>query len=246
MYCSKCKRKYYGINLPFRYKKIDGEKVKQTRRYYRCSSRSYTNENCGNNFVIADYLEEEVLEILRIAITPFITDIRKQELLKNHLLLENNSATLAKKLEKAKLKLKENTSRQEKLSELYSRDLLSIEAYQNQYFPLVNESKQLKMEIAGYDLQLAQSERSEEYEHLLKLITSRKLIDGKKLKLEESEAKLVLKLIFKEIIVEGGKLKSFALYEPFQSNYAGDTILCQTKENKRDTKLLPSRHTVVR
>ena len=246
VYCSKCKRKYYGINLSFRYKEIDGKKVKQTRRYYRCSSRSYTNENCENSFVIADHLEEEVLEILRIATTPFITDIRKQELLKSHLLLENNSETLARKLEKAKARLKENIFRQEKLSELYSKDLLSIEAYQNQYIPLENESKQLKMEIAGYDLQLAQSERSEEYEHLLKLITSRKLLAGKKIKLEEFEIKLVLKLIFKEIIVEGGKLKSFALYEPFQSNYAGDTIICQPQANQRETKLLPSKHTVAK
>lgn len=246
VYCTQCKRRYYGVNQPFGYKKINGEKVKQKRRYYKCSSRSYTMENCGNKYVIADYLEGEVLEILRIAITPFIKNRRKQELLRNHLLLENNSATVARKLENAKIKLKENTSRQEKLSDLYSRDLLSIEAYQNQYIPLKIESKQLKLEIAGYDLQLAQSERSEEYEHILKLITDRRIIDGRKLKLEEPDAKLLLKVIFKEIFVEGGKLKNFELHEPFQSNYAGDTIICQTQVNQRDTKLSPSKHTAVK
>lgn len=242
VYCTECKRRFYGINQSFRSKSIDGKIIKQKRRYYRCSSKSYTNVNCGNKFVIADYLEEEVLEILKIAITPFVKDRRKQELLKNHLLLENNSATVAKKLEKAKITLKENIFRQKKLSELYSKDLLSIEAYQDQYFPLEVESKQLKLEIAGYDLQLAQSERSEEYEHILKLITDRNIIDGNKLSLEEPEAKLLLRIIFKEIFVEGGRLKTFKLYEPFQSNYAGDTIICQTQNPKNS--LLPSKHTV--
>ena len=30
------------------------------------------------------------------------------------------------------------------------------------------------------------------------------------------------------------------LYKPFQSNYAGDNILCQITENKKFAKLLPS------
>jgi len=245
VYCATCKRRYYGVNQSFGYKIVDGKKTRQTRRYYKCSAKSYTNEKCGNKFVVAAYLEKEVLEILKIAITPFIHDKRKQELLKSHLLLENNTQTLAKKYEKAKQDLKENLRRQEKLSELYSKDLLAIEAYKNQFIPLKNEAEQLRMSVAGYDLQLAKSERSEEYEHVLKLITKRKLIDGEKLNIDEAESKLLLKIIFKEIIVEGGNLKSFDLYEPFLSNYAGD-IICQPLRNKEVTKLLPYEHTAVR
>jgi len=246
IYCSNCKRRYYGINQSFGHEIIDGEKVKKKRRYYRCSAKSFTNKNCGNSYVIADILEEEILEIVKIAITPFINNGRKQLLLKSHLLLQENSDNLSKKLTEAKEKLKENLSIQERLSFLYAQKLLAIEAYKNQYIPLDNEINKLKMKIAEYDLQLAQKERSEEYEHLIKLIANRKLFDDKKDKLPDEDIKLLLKFIFKQVLVEDGKLKEFELYEPFQSSYKGDTILCQPIENKRVAKVSPYERTAAK
>ena len=196
--------------------------------------------------MIADILEEEVLEIVKIATTPFINNKRKQLLLKSHLLLNDNSDNLSKKLAETKEKLKNNIERQEKLSLLFTQNLLAIEAYKNQYIPLDNEITQLRMQVAGYDLQLAQKERSEEYEHLIKLIADRKIFDDEKDKLSNEEIKLLLKFIFKQIIIKDGKLRSFELYEPFHSSYKGDTILCQTLENKRVAKVSPYEHTAVR
>jgi len=42
----------------------------------------------------------------------------------------------------------------------------------------------------------------------------------------------LLKLVFKNIKVLDGRLKSFELYEPFKSLYEGEQIKCQTQENK--------------
>ena len=43
----------------------------------------------------------------------------------------------------------------------------------------------------------------------------------------------LLKLVFKNIKVLDGRLKSFELYEPFKSLYEGEQIKCQTLETQK-------------
>jgi hypothetical protein len=138
-------------------------------------------------------------------------------------------------MKESKERLNDCIKREEKLSELYAKELLSIEAYKNQHIPLKSEIEQLKMQIAGYELQLAQKERSEEYKHLLKLVTDRELFTKKSNELNTDDIKLMLKFMFKNIIVEDGNIKEFELYEPFYAAYLGDEIVCETQENQQLT-----------
>jgi len=103
-----------------------------------------------------------------------------------------------------------------------------------------NEEVDLKDKITKLELNLIQKERSNEYRELLKTVLDRSLVKSKNSKLDILGKRDWLKITFKYIKIEDGKLRDFELYQPFKSLYEGREIIWETKENQQLTKKAPS------
>ncbi len=97
--------------------------------------------------------------------------------------------------------------------------LSAIEVYRKQILPLREEENTLKDKIRKMELRLVEKEKSEEYKKILTSIVEH--VDTIKAGLDISGKKGLLKLVFKKIIADNGRLKNFELYEPFKSLYEG-------------------------
>ena len=104
-----------------------------------------------------------------------------------------------------------------------------MEAYKPQIMPLRDEEKEIKGKIKKLELKLVKKEQSKEYQKLIETVLNHADTINT---LDISGKKGLLKLVFKSITVEGGRLKDFELYEPFKSLYKGEGLKCQTKEKQ--------------
>ena len=129
-----------------------------------------------------------------------------------------------------------NITKQERLGQIYAEGLLAIEAYKNSIFPLKKEETDLRDQITKFELNLIQKERSEEYLELIKALLEKNIFDSNKKKIDILERRNLMKVMFKYIKVEDGKLTDFELYQPFKSLYKGAPISCQMKENQQVTE----------
>ena len=147
-------------------------------------------------------------------------------------LIENTSGFHSEEVKKdiadVKSKLNADLSKQEKLSGLFSENLLAMEAYKKQIIPLREEEEELKSRIKKMELRLIERERSKEYIKLLETVANH--FEDLKTQTNLSGKKWLLKLVFKSIRIDNGKIKKIELYEPFKGLYEGVKIKCQLQE----------------
>jgi len=227
--CAKCGHNYYGaLHVAAREK---GE-TKKKRRYYRCSGRATHYVKCDNVFIKADDLEREIYKILEITFSGDIDASRLKLIMMSH--SHEGDEDITDKINELKMDLAVNLKKQERLGKIFSEGLLAMEAYKPQILPLRDEEKEIKSKINKLELSLVEQERSEEYKKLLLSVVSH--IDTIK-RLDIAGKKGLLKLVFKTLIVEGGRLKKFELYQPFKGLYEGAKIKCQNQENQALTTI---------
>jgi len=83
-------------------------------------------------------------------------------------------------------------------------------------------------------LSLIEREKSEEYQKLLKAVINH--IDYMEDSLDIAGKKGLLRLVFKKVVIDRGKIKSFELYQPFKSLYKGTRYKWQLQENQMVAK----------
>jgi len=169
----------------------------------------------------------EVYKILEITFSGDVDEARLKVIAANS--SGQHSEDIAEKMNELKMDLAVNLKKQERLGQIFSEGLLAMEAYKPQIMPLRDEEKATKAKIKKFELSLIEKERSKEYQQmLLSVINHIDLVKD----LDIAGKKGLLKLVFKNIKVLDGRLKSFELYEPFKSLYEGEQIQCQPQGNK--------------
>ena len=223
--CAKCGHTFYGaLQVSSREK----GKTKAKRRYYRCSGRSTHYIDCDNVFVRSDELELEIYKILEITFSGDVDEARLKVIATNN--SGQHCEDISERMNEFKMDLAVNLKKQERLGKIFSEGLLAMEAYKPQVIPLRDEEKATKAKIKKLELSLVEKERSKEYQQmLLSVINHIDLVKD----LDIVGKKGLLKLVFKNIKVLDGRLKSFELYEPFKSLYEGEQIKCQTLETQK-------------
>lgn len=218
LYCAKCGNRFQGCVSPATRRK---DVVPLMRRYYRCSARQTYYLKCDNGYARADVIELEVNRLLEFMFAD--KDVSEARLLK---LVAGNSRNYDENLEAEvtglKEKLKSNLQKQERLSGIYTDGLLALEAYRNQIVPLREEEETFRADLKRLELKLVQRERSQDYQKVLQAVISH-------LEMLKGESDLIakkglLRLVFKSISIDNGRIKNFELYEPFKSLYFGEGI----------------------
>lgn len=224
--CAKCGHHFQGcVSIAAR----ENKKTKWKRRYYRCCGRAIHYADCHAITVRADEIEEEIYAILDVTLSnPMLDDKRIDGIV--GIASQARNEEIEKEIEIFKKKLDDNIARQEKLSRIYSEGMLAIEAYKNQIMPLRDEERQLKHKIQRLRLALIEREKSEEYQRLLKAVVNH--FDYLENETDIAGKKGLLKLVFKNVIIKDGRIKSFELYPPFKSLYEGTEIKWQVLINQ--------------
>ena len=224
LFCAKCGCKFHGILSVASRKK--GKPVEK-RRYYRCCGRASYYIKCDNSYIRADDVENEVYKILEVIFSSGINKIRFENLMRNTQYLDRN---FEEEIEEIKLKLNKNLAKQERLCKLFVDNLIALEVYTKQIFELREEEHELKLKLEKMKLKWISLEKTKEYKRLVSIVCNN--LDSIKRELTTEEKKMLLKLIFKFIKVENGKIKEFQLFEPFKTLYEGGGLRwTETKEN---------------
>jgi len=225
LFCERCGNRFQGcVNTATR----ENKKTKSKRRYYRCSARQTYDIDCDNSYARADDLESEVYGIISAIFEQDIDDVRLLNLVRNSSL--SHSEDIEKEMGEQKLKLEENLLKQEKLSKIYSEGLLAIEVYKKQIMPLRDEEKGIKSSIRKLELSLIERERNEEYLRLIKDVASHFETTDEKMDIVSKKG--LLKILFKSIKIDNGRISDFELYEPYKSLYKGVPAKWELQENQ--------------
>lgn len=210
VFCGKCGHKYLGaVN-------ISNHSSGFKKRWYRCNARQVHYVKCLNTAVKAEDLEPQVFEILeRIISHPTLKSGRMENLTKQQ--IELTDAHLKERHEALKEHLRNNLEKQTKLNDVYLENLVAIEVYRDKSLLLREEEKQLKNELAKLEMRLIEKERAKEYQQLLKRVIDD--FDRTKENIDIIAKKELLRLIFKRVMVDDGKIVNVELYEPFKTFY---------------------------
>lgn len=218
LYCAKCGNRFQGCVSPATRRK---DVIPAMRRYYRCCARQTYYVKCDNGYARAEVLESEVNRLLEFMFSD--KDVSEARLLK---LIAGNSRNHDENLEteinSMKEKLKGNLLKQERLSGIFAEGLLAMEAYRNQIIPLREEEETLRADLKRLELKLVQRERSQDYQKVLQAVISHiEMLRGES---DLIAKKGLLRLVFKSITIDNGRIKNFELYEPFKSLYFGEGL----------------------
>jgi site-specific DNA recombinase len=225
IYCPRCGNRFQGcINAASR----ENKKTKTKRRYYRCSARQTYDIPCDNCYARADELESEVYGIISAIFSHDIDDARLLNLVRNS--SASDTGDIEQEIGEQKKKLEENLTKQEKLSKIYSEGLLAIEVYRKQVTPLRDEEKGIKSRIKKLEMSLIERERNEEYLRLIKDVVDH--FETTDEKMDIISKKGLLKILFRYIKVDNGRIKDFELYEPYKSLYKGVPLKWEVQENQ--------------
>ena len=219
VFCSRCGHKYLGcVN-------ISQHRLGIKKRWYRCSARQVHFIKCSNSAVRAEVLEPQVFKILEEIIShPDMKSGRYDNLIKTHKLCVDEF--LDEKNRELRDKLRLNLEKQTKFNEAYLDNLVAIEVFRDKSVLLREEEKQLKNEIAKFQMKLIEKEKSGEYQHLLKRVVNN--FEDIKKNVDIFAKKELLRLIFKRVMVDDGKVVDVELYEPFKTFY--EEIKCKTPQ----------------
>jgi len=238
LYCAECGHRFQGCLSTAR---RENKKTKAKRRYYRCCGRIVHYVKCNNDYVRADQIEKIVYCILETVFSGDIDEARLQMLVKSTSV--SCSDELKEKLAEANKKLEVNYVEQEKLGKIFSQGKLAEKVYNRLITPLLDEQRDIEERIRKLKLNLIERERSIEYQQLLKSVVNH--LDAIETEMDLAGKRGLLKLIFKAIRIDKGRVKDFELYEPFKSLYEGVKIECQLKENQEVTTIPESVSTYV-
>jgi site-specific DNA recombinase len=223
--CARCDNSFQGcMNTATR----ENKKTKTKRRYYRCSARQTYDMPCENSYARAEDIEIEVYTIISVIFDQDIDDARLFNLVKNS--SHSHSEDSEKQLGEAKLKLEENIIKQERLSSIFTDGLLAIEAYKRQIIPLRDEEKEIKGKIRKLELSLIERERNEEYLKMIRDVVNH--FQSINERMDFVSKKGLLRMLFKSIKIDNGRIKSFELFEPYKSLYEGARIKWEVQENQ--------------
>ncbi len=222
--CAKCGHNFHGSLLTA---SRENKKTKLKRRYYRCSGRATHNVRCDNVFVKAVEVEKEVYRILETIRLEDINEALRTSASSNNITEANEE--VIDKIHELKMDLAKNLKKQERLGKIFTEGLIAMEAYKPQVIPLRDEEKEIKGKIKKLELNLIERERSEEYKKLVTAVIEH--IDAVR-NMDIAGKKGLLKIVFKNIIIENGKITDFELYQPFKKLYEGAAIKCQMQEIK--------------
>ncbi|OGX30341.1 MAG: hypothetical protein A2705_02855 [Omnitrophica WOR_2 bacterium RIFCSPHIGHO2_01_FULL_52_10] len=186
--------------------------------------------DCHEISMRADDIESEMFTVLDVMLSnEELDDKRIFQLVEQAGTAHNEE--IEREIASVKNNLDENLLKQERLSGIFTNGLLAMEAYKKQIIPLRDEEKQLKGRIQKLKLQLIEREKSEEYQKLLKAVVNH--VDYTMDELDSAARKGLLRLVFRNIIIKNGRVKSFEIYPPFKSLYEGAWLQWQTKINQQ-------------
>ena len=225
LYCARCGNRFMGCNNTA--SRVDG-KTATKRRYYRCGARQTYNIKCDNSYVRSNDIEAAVYKILEVIFMDGIDQVRIDSLIQVG--QESYSEDIEQELKKINSELDANLKKQERLSGIYSEGLLAIEAFKKQILPLREQEADIRARIKKVELSLVQRERSREYLRILKAVAGH--FDAIDEKMDLAGKKGLLKLIFKSIQIDKGKIKKLELYEPFKSLYEGAMLKWEVKRSQ--------------
>jgi hypothetical protein len=189
-----------------------------TRRYYRCSGKAVHDINCHAPYIQADKAESEAFTILDVVLA---SAALKGKRIEN--IIEAASSVHNEEIEREitewNLRLEANLAKQQRLSQVFTDGYLAMEVFKKQIEPLRIEERHIKDRMQKLKIALIEREKSEEYQRLLKAVVNH--FDYVEDHLDIAGKKGLLKLVFRSISIENGKIKGFELFEPFKSFYEG-------------------------
>jgi site-specific DNA recombinase len=219
--CGKCNHNFSGcLSIAAREK----GKTKAKRRYYRCSGRATHYIDCHADYVRSDDIEEWALRIIEvIANTPFVEDMLFQNVEKGLIV---GDAQLKHDLELEDKKLTVNMAQQKQLLNHNLSGLIANEIFTAKVLELREEENSIKKRIAGLNRRAVDAQNAVDYHKIVKdFLTS---FSHNKDNLTSQTKKIMLKLVFKKIVVTDGKVSDFELYEPFKTLYEEGLKLWKT------------------
>jgi len=207
LFCAKCDHKYRGSSY------ITNHRQHKRKPWYRCSAREEHYIKCENPAVRAEVIEAQVFSILeRIATLKDVVNKRIQGVIKAQ--VEPDEA-YKEQLNDLKAKLKKNLIKQSKLNDTYLEGDIGIEIYKNKSAILREEEQSLKKEIARLEIRMVEREQSKDYLIFLQKVFNN--FDETKKDLTDLQKKNLLRVVFKWIKVDEGRVVDYELYEPFKT-----------------------------
>ncbi|MDP2939720.1 MAG: recombinase family protein [Candidatus Omnitrophota bacterium] len=210
LFCGKCNHKYLGsVN-------ISQHRLGIKKRWYRCNARQVHFIKCLNAAVRAEVLEPEIFAILEQIIEhPELKAKRFDNIVQSRVQLADEQ--LKEQKDKLREELRKNLDKQSRLNEVYLDNLVAIEVFKDKSILLREEEKQLKNEIARVEMRLVEKERSEQYQLLLGRVIDN--YEETKKNVDIVAKKEMLRLIFRRIMVDDGKIAGIEFFEPFKRFY---------------------------
>lgn len=210
LFCPRCNHKYLGGSF------TSNHRTKQRKRWYRCMAGVQHGIRCDNPSVQSDLLESQVLTVLEMLLShPAAKEGRIDQLVNRHARVKDEHLDQQRK--ELKGALKGNLDRQSKLTTAYLDGTIAPEVYKERCSGLREEELRLKGSVAKLDMQVIERERSKEYQKLLQRAVDE--FDPEEKKIDLIKKRELLRLLFKRILVDNGKIASFELYQPFQKMY---------------------------
>jgi hypothetical protein len=118
-------------------------------------------------------------------------------------------------LQSLKAQLKKNLLKQSKLNDTYLDGDMGIEIYKNKSGILREEEQSLKKAIGNLQTRLVEREQSRDYLMFLQKVFNS--FDETKKDLTDIQKKNLLRVVFRWIKVDEGRVVDYELYEPFKT-----------------------------
>ena len=131
--------------------------------------------------------------------------------------------------------LRINLDKQSKLTSAYLEGTIAPEVFRERCALLRSEEQELRKAITELEMALIERERSAEYQRLLQRVLED--IEGVEQKLDVIRKKELLRLIFKKVLIDDGRIQGLEMYEPFQKMYNEVLNGLNTREVKELTQV---------
>ncbi|MBU1727731.1 recombinase family protein, partial [Patescibacteria group bacterium] len=196
IYCSHCNHRFYGVT------KVANHRTGRHDRWYRCAGRQFHYVKCSTKGVKESLIEEVILAAIQ--------DMLQSDKLRDSQWLWPTKLKKAPDIDffnadlsSVKKGLKTNREKQIKLTDLYLKNLLSEDTFEQKNQSLRDEEEELRVKSAGIELFLSERENSAAYLDKVKDFLAS--YDSEKKELDVAAKKQILGLLFKKIIINNGR-----------------------------------------
>lgn len=221
LFCKECSHKYLGSSA------TTNHRTKERKRWYICVARNVHGIHCSNSSVRAEVLERQLYAILDVILKhPAIRNGRMERLVRSH--AQVNDERLSGKVDEAKKLLRENLEKQKKLTEAYLERTIAQEVFKEQCALLRADEEAIRKIVAQLEVALIERERSAQYRRVLQRVLLDFEMGGE---IDICKKKEILRLVFRRIRIDGGRVGGFEMYEPFQTMYNEQIAGIRPKEN---------------